>query len=48
MMYKDGLNKFPPFDADKPNDHINPSREQPSVLDQIQFTQEPAMAKKIC
>ena len=27
MTYKDGFNKIPLFDDDKPNDHIDPSRE---------------------
>ena len=46
MTYKDGFNKFRLFDDDKPNDHIDPSREQPLVLDWIQFTQERAIANK--
>jgi len=42
MMYKDGFNKFSLFDDHKPNDHIDPSREQSSVWDWIQITQEQA------
>ena len=44
--YKGGFNKFPLFDDDKPNDHIDPSREPSPVLDWIQFTQQQAITKK--
>jgi len=40
MTYKDGFNKFPLFDDDKPNDHIDASR------DWIQITQEQAIVEK--
>jgi len=46
MTYKEEFNKLPLFDDDKPNDHIDPSREQLAVLDWIQFTQEQAIERK--
>ena len=32
MTYKDGFNKFPVFDDDKPNDHIDQSKENNHLL----------------